>query len=256
MRLIHGPGVDGLPGAPEVDAAAILNRFRPCARPNLDAILSRRRLCRGQILLTDGDPADFAYGVLSGGVKLLKSLADGRTQMTGYLLPGDVIGLPLGDAYPYSLEAFADTVLCQFPRRGLEAIFDRHPELRLQFLKLAYDQLAAAQNHMLLLGRMNMMERICSFLVALLGRIEGDGGPMPTIRLPLLRGEIGELLGMTIETVSRGFSRLQKYGLIAIRHTEIIDILDRAGIYAIASGDERLRATASGTELTEVNAAE
>lgn len=238
MRLIQESSTSGPFAPPEIDADSILDGLCPEAGAGLKAILSRRRLCRGQMLLSDGDPADFAYAVQSGGVKLLKSLPDGRTQMTGYHLPGDFIPLPLGNVYPYSIEAFADTVLCQFPRRGLNEVFERHPDLQIQFLQMAYDDLATAQSHMLLLGRMTMMERICSFLVDLIERTEAAIGPVRTLRLPLLRSEIGDLLGMTIETISRGFSRLQKNNVIAIPQSDFIEILDRPRIFAIASGDE------------------
>ena len=122
---------------------------------DLEAIMTHRRVDRGQSLLMEGDAAGFAYNVIGGGVKLFKSLPDGRTQITGFLLPGDFLGLPLRGAYAYSAEALADSVLCQFPRAALQAVFAKHPHLQARLLETVHDDLAAAQEHMLLLGRKN-----------------------------------------------------------------------------------------------------
>ena len=96
---------------------------------DLEAIVSHRRLERGQMLVSEGDTPQYAYGILSGGLKLFKCLRDGRTQMTGYLIPGDFLGLPPRGVYPYSVEAYAETVLCQFPVASLKKIFDHYPRL-------------------------------------------------------------------------------------------------------------------------------
>ena len=85
---------------------------------DLEAIMNHRRLGRGQSLLMEGDAAGFAYNVIAGGMKLFKSLPDGRMQITGFLLPGDFLGLPLRGAYAYSAEALSDSVLCRFPRNA------------------------------------------------------------------------------------------------------------------------------------------
>jgi CRP/FNR family transcriptional regulator len=202
----------------------------------LEAIVSHRRLERGQMLVSEGDTPKYAYGILSGGLKLFKCLRDGRTQMTGYLIPGDFLGLPLRGAYPYSVEAYAETILCQFPVACLQKVFERHPRLRTWLHEITYDDLAAAQEHMLLLGRKTMMERVCTFLVGLLKRVEEMKGPVDRLTIPMLRSEIAEYLGVTMETVSRSFSRLQRDGLIAIEHTNEFRILDRSELRAIANG--------------------
>ena len=187
----------------------------------LEAIVSHRRLERGQMLVSEGDTPKYAYGILSGGLKLFKCLRDGRTQMTGY---------------PYSVEAYAETIVCQFPVACLQKVFERHPRLRTWLHEITYDDLAAAQEHMLLLGRKTMMERVCTFLVGLLKRVEEMKGPVDRLTIPMLRSEIAEYLGVTMETVSRSFSRLQRDGLIAIEHTNEFRILDRSELRAIANG--------------------
>ena len=226
-NIVVRTGFD-LPGIP-VD-------LEDAERRDLEAIMSRRRLDRGQMLLTEGDEPRYTYGVLGGGLKLVKCLRDGRTQMTGYLLPGDSLGLPIYGGYPYSAEALADTVVCQFPTTALMALFKRHPRLQFQLLEITCGELSLAQEHMLLLGRKTMTERVCTFLVGLLERIERWGGHVDSFRIPLRRGEIADYLGVTIETVSRTFSRLQRDGLIAIEHGNGVKILDRPKLAAMAIG--------------------
>jgi len=225
LRLHHRVGCTG--------SRIVLTK---CEQQDLEAIVSHRRLERGQMLVGEGDTPKYAYGILSGGLKLFKCLRDGRTQMTGYLIPGDFLGLPPRGAYPYSVEAYAETILCQFPISSLQKVFERHPRLRSWLHEITYDDLAAAQEHMLLLGRKTMMERVCTFLVGLLNRVEEMKGPVDRLTIPLLRNEIAEYLGVTMETVSRSFSRLQRAGLITIEHTNLFRIHDRAELKAIACG--------------------
>jgi CRP/FNR family transcriptional regulator len=202
----------------------------------LEAIVSHRRLERGQILVSEGEAPRYAYGVLSGGLKLFKCLRDGRTQMTGYLIPGDFLGPPAKGSYPYSVEAYAESVICQFPVSALETVVARQPRLQTWLQEIVYDDLAAAQEHMLLLGRKAMLERVCTFLIGHLRRVEEMNGPVDLLNIPLLRSEIAEYLGVTMETVSRSFSRLQRDGLILIEHANEFRILDRAELQAIADG--------------------
>ena len=202
----------------------------------LEAIMSHRHLDRGQSLLVDGDRADFAYNVIAGGIKLFKSLSDGRTQITGTLLAGDFLGLPLRGTYAYSAEALADTVLCQFPREPLQAVFEKHARLQARLLTAATDDLSAAQEHMLLLGRKTAVERLCSFLRNLLERTERVGGTVDPLTIPLLRNEIADYLGLTIETVSRAFTLLRQAGLISMNRADEIIVLDRMALEVTANG--------------------
>ena len=203
---------------------------------DLEAIMNHRRLDRGQTLLMEGDTAGFAYNVIGGGVKLYKSLPDGRTQITGFLMPGDFLGLPLRGTYAYSAEALAESELYQFPRSALQATFENHPRLQARLLEVVHDDLAAAQEHMLLLGCKNAEERVCTFLLSLLTRAERVHGAVDPLPLPVRRRDIADYLGLTIETVSRTFTELRKDGLIAIGKADEVSIRDRTALAAIAAG--------------------
>lgn len=214
---------------------ATLDAFDESDVRALNSLMSYRRLDRGQSLITEGDQTTCVYGVVSGGIKLLKSLRDGRTQMTAYLLCGELLGVP-PCTYPYSVEGLSDTILWRLPIGPLEIVFQQNPKLRLWLANATYDQIGAAYDHMLLLGQKTMMERVCSFLIDLSERVERNSGPVEFLTIPLRRSEIGDYLGMTTETVSRGFSRLKRDGLISMRQADKITAIDRAALIEFANG--------------------
>ena len=202
----------------------------------LESIMTHRQFGPRQSLVIEGDEAASAYNVIAGGLKLFKSLADGRTQMVGFLLPGDFLGLPRHGAYAYSAETLGPTELCQFPRDRLLDVFDRYEALQERVLSTVHDELAAAQEHMLLLGRKRALERLGSFLLGLHTRMERLGGATDPLYIPLHRDEIAEYLGTTIETVSRSFTQLRNDGLIRLQKTDQVSILDRPGLEALSAG--------------------
>lgn len=204
---------------------------------DLESIMTHRRLDAGQSLVIEDDAGSHAFNVISGAVKLYKSMADGRAQVTGYLLPGDFLGLPLRGSYTFSAEAVAPTELCQFPREPLRRVFDKYEKLQERFLTAVHDDLVAAQEHMLLLGRKTATERVCTFLVRLLQRTERVGGSVEPLRVPLHRNDIADYLGLTIETVSRTFTRLRRDAVIRLDKADQVFITDRDRLEEMAGGD-------------------
>ena len=204
---------------------------------DLESIMTHRRLDAGQSLVIEHDAGDYAFNVISGAVKLYKSLADGRAQITGYLLPGDFLGLPLRGNYTISAEAVAPTELCQFPREPLKRVFDKYEKVQERFLTVVHDDLVAAQEHMLLLGRKTATERLCTFLVRLLRRIERVGGNVEPLHVPLHRNDIADYLGLTIETVSRTFTRLRNDDMIRLDKADQVFVLDRERLEEMAGAD-------------------
>ena len=205
--------------------------------PVMAAIRSDVRFAPNQTVFFEGDPADSLYNVKQGVVKLFKLLADGRTQITGFLFPGDFLGLALLNKYSYSCEAVTASELCRFPRVEFEALLDRFPALERQLLNTASNELAAAQDQMLLLGRKTAQERLATFLVLMRRRATSPTNP-DTIILPMSRQDIGDYLGLTIETVSRTVTRLRKSGAIDLPDPHSFVVRDSEALAALSGLEE------------------
>lgn len=201
-----------------------------------------------ETLFYEGDPAEALFNVTLGAVKVYKLLADGRRQITGFLFPGDFLGLALHNRYTYSAEAVVSARLCRFQRTALEKLLDEFPMLERRLLQSASNELAAAQDQMLLLGRKTAKERIATFLLSLADREKRRSDPSDIVDLPMSRNDIGDYLGLTVETVSRTFTRLRKTGLIELRGAHHVALLQRDVLMELAGidADELLSAQAAG----------
>lgn len=199
-------------------------------------VMTEATLPSGGILFHEGAQADYVMNVTSGAVKLFKLLGDGRRQILGFRFAGDFLGLAAGTEYSYSAEALTDSKLCRFPRRKLDGLRERFPRLDRRLLTLSIDELTAAQEQLLLLGRKTAEERLVSFLILLSqGQVRRGLVPDP-ITLPMTRSDIADYLGLTIETVSRTFSVLKRKGLIELRDTTHVHLEDRERLEDIAAG--------------------
>jgi CRP/FNR family transcriptional regulator len=162
-------------------------------------------------------------------------LADGRRQVTGFLFPSDFLGLALRERYAYTAEALEQVKVCRYPKVKLEALLDRFPAMERRLLAVASNELAAAQDQMLLLGRKSAVERVASLLLILLRRSQLKR-PTQALALPMNRTDIGDYLGLTIETVSRVLARLRRDGLIRFMTPQQIEIRDAARLAQAAGG--------------------
>ena len=202
----------------------------------LNAIVTQNRIAPHQLIFHEGDPAAHLFNVIEGAVKIYKLLADGRRQITGFLFPGDFLGIALHDHYTYSAEAVTAVRICRFPRGKFENLLQEFPKLENRLLQTASNELAAAQDQMVLLGRKSAAERVASFIVTLAARARQRRQPDKLLTIPMSRADIGDYLGLTIETVSRTFTRLRKSGSIALpdnHHVEIVRhdaLLELAGL--------------------------
>jgi CRP/FNR family transcriptional regulator len=197
-----------------VRGLAVCGSLSDTELPDLAAMASTKRLEPGQTLFHEGDTAQDVYTLTHGILKLYKLMGDGRRQITGFLLPGDFLGLAYSQVYVYSAEAVAQTTVCRFPRRQFMRLLDRYPALEKDLLGRASSELAAAQDQMLLLGRKTARERLATFLEKVAMR--HDARPGQAVPLPMSRTDIADYLGLTIETVSRTFSALKAERLIAL----------------------------------------
>jgi CRP/FNR family transcriptional regulator len=193
---------------------------------DLGRMMTQKWVEPGQFVVLEGDPGDYAYTVTEGIIKVFKSLADGRVQITGFLLPGDFLGMPSRGRFVYSAEAIGRARLCVFPHRPLRALFDRSPGLKKRLFEIVNDELTLAQDHMLLLGRRRADERVACFVLEFAARFARAGWPVDPMTLPVGRGDIADYLGLSLETVSRSFSRLKKAGVLSLPTKSQVMILD------------------------------
>lgn len=166
---------------------------------------------REEEIYGEAEEAEFVYKLLDGAVRTHKILNDGRRQITGFQLPGELLGSERQDRHRHTAEALTDTRMLIFRRRQIERIAATNAEVACQLWGLAARSLHDAQDHMLLLGRGSALERVISFLIDLDARLGAAG----TFVLPMSRRDIGDYLGLTIETVSRIFTQLEDEGALA-----------------------------------------
>ncbi|WP_241503743.1 helix-turn-helix domain-containing protein [Ferruginivarius sediminum] len=200
------------------------------------AITHSVELGPGDPLFDEGEPANNVYNVTAGTMKVYKLLSDGRRQVTGFLFPGDFLGLANNDIYAYSAEAVSHSTLCRFPRRKLEGLLEQFPKMEKRLLGMASHELAAAQEQMLVLGRKTAKEKVATFLLALSRRAEERGQPADPVTLAMSRADIGDYLGLTTETVSRTFTQLRGSGLIALQQGGKVELRDREALQDISEG--------------------
>lgn len=209
----------------------------------LNAVVTHQSLDPGETLFIEGDPADNLYIITNGCVKLYKMMIDGRRQITGFLYRSDFLGLALRDSYAYSVEAVAPSDLCRFPKDRLERLLDEFPRMERRLLGIASNELASAQDQMLLLGRKTAEEKVASFLSLLRRRAEIKVGMSiemepDRLDLPMTRTDIADYLGLTIETVSRSFSSLKKRGVISFSNPHRIEVVDGEYLMELAGMEE------------------
>lgn len=205
-----------------VDCSACPIRHRAvCARCDegelavLDKMKCYRTFAAGETILWRGEPFKFVASVVSGVAALSKTLEDGRTQMVGLLLPSDFIGRPGREEVAFDVTATTDITLCCFDRAPFERLVDETPHIAHRLMELALDELDAARDWMLLLGRKTAREKIATFIELLARRSQIDApGRIDTLQLPMTRDQIANYLGLTLETVSRQFNALKKEGII------------------------------------------
>lgn len=217
------------------------------ARAQLSYMSRRKILPPHTPIFHDGDYVDQYFNVVSGVVKLTKTLADGHQHIIGLKYPPDFMGQMLNQHYSYSSETATDVELCVYPRGPFESFLKQHPELERQIFDMLVHELDVCRDWMILLGRKGAYRRVAGFLLMLARRIPQDGHIQ--FELPLTRAEIADCLGLTVETVSRQFSRLKK--------KQVIDLPSR---HDIAVPDIELLSTVAQLEgcpdtLDEVKAA-
>ena len=198
---------------------------------------------RGRTLVWEGEDALLVANVIDGVLKLSTSTSDGREQIVGVVYPSDFIGRPFGSTAAHGVTALTEARVCVFNRRDFDAFARDHPGLEHKLLERTLGELDRTRRWMLLLGRKSASEKVASFLLEMSERLTNATcktvGDLVTtsFTLPFSRQQIADVLGLTIETVSRQLTRLERDGVIRKSGTRGIELLDPAHL-SMLSGRE------------------
>ena len=183
-------------------------------------------------LIDQDEPADAVHIVTDGVVRLYKTLPDGRRQIVGFALPGDLLGLAVDERNAYSAEALGEVSTCCFSRKAFDELLDAVPQLLRRLHDQMVHELCAAQSHMMLLGHYSARQKLAAFVLHTRDRWQSVNGASPHVPLPMPRRDIADYLGLTIETVSRTLNSLARQKLIVIvpDGVRILDLDRLAGV--------------------------
>jgi CRP/FNR family transcriptional regulator len=220
-------------------------RSRPAIAPSqvtpvsLHSLFARQpaeNFVSGQILFFEGDEAKSIFEVVEGTLRIVRILPDGRRVITGFLHSGDLLGISFKSHYIYTAEAINAVTIRRLSRRAFEIELASSDDIRPAVFHQMSDEMAAAQDQMVLLSTKNAEERLCSFLLKELQREMRAGGLKAIVQLPMTRLDIADYLGLTIETVSRTMTKLVNKGVLRPSGRHAVEIL-RRGLLAQLAGD-------------------
>jgi CRP/FNR family transcriptional regulator len=200
-------------------------------------VTSRQKVARGEKLFQTGDRFDAVYAVWTGFFKTCIASKDGREQVTGFQMGGELIGLDGIGTRRHEVDAVAleDSQVCVIPYTELESLSLEITSLQQQFHRIMSREIVRNHSVMMLLGSMHAEERLAAFLLNLTHRLQVRGFSSSSVVLRMSREEIGSYLGLKLETVSRTFSKFQADGLLFVRHRQI-QITDPVGLQQLIDG--------------------
>lgn len=206
----------------------------------LNNIGRRRTLTPGESLMWEGEDSVLVANVIEGVLKLSTGTEDGREQIVGVVYPSDFIGRPFGATSGHGVTALTEARVCVFSRKDFDAFAREHPALEHKLLQRTLAELDRTRRWMLLLGRKSASEKVASFLIEMVERVGGspcestDAPAELLLELPVSRQQIADVLGLTIETVSRQFTRLKAEGILDLPSRREVLIRDRFALAAEA----------------------
>ena len=207
-------------------------------KERLDEIVaSRRAVARGEALFRSGEAFSSLFAVRAGFFKTCVSSEDGRDQVTGFQMAGELLGLDgIGsDRHTCDAVALEDSQVCIIPYHQLEDLSRELPDLQRHFHKIMSREIVRDHGVMLLLGSMRAEERLAAFLLNLTQRLRTRGFSGSSLILRMTREEIGSYLGLKLETVSRAFSHFQEAGLLTVKQRHI-EVLNADGLQNLVNG--------------------
>ena len=203
----------------------------------LDDIIQRSKpLQKGQYLYREGDEFQSVFAVRSGTLKAYKTTDDGREQVTGFYFPGEILGMDgiSNNVHASSARALETAAICEIPFTSLEKLSAVTPNLQRHFFQLMSREITEDQLLITLLSKNSADERVAALMLSISSRNARRKLSATKFRLPMSRVDIGNYLGLTVETVSRVFSRMQKMNLMCVDNKEI-EILDVEGVRKLAN---------------------
>ncbi|MDY1032099.1 Crp/Fnr family transcriptional regulator [Stenotrophomonas sp. CFBP8980] len=215
---------------------AVCSALSPEEGQALEAVTASQQVAMGATLARSGEPRQHVYTLTHGALRLVRTLSDGRRQITGFVLPGDYLGLSSSDHHRHDVEAIADSRVCRVSVAHMRVLRSRYPHLERKLLQRACQALDDAQDAALSLARLQPTEKVADFLLRLAEREARLGGDPLRVTLPMGRGDIADHLGLTMETVSRTFTRLRQQALIALPHLNVVELLDEPALRTLATG--------------------
>lgn len=207
----------------------------------LNAIAHHRTIPQGHAIVADQERVTSFANIISGVVKLTKTMSDGRQQIVGLQFASDFIGRPFREQSAYEVTAVNDVHLCTYDRAQFERLVREFPGFERRLFENTLDELDAAREWMLLLGRKSAEEKVASFILMVSKRLEsvgcqsGEAGGPVKFELPITRAEIADFLGLTIETVSRQFSRLKAKKIIGLEGARTVIVVDTPLLEQVSS---------------------
>ncbi|MEM8560765.1 MAG: fumarate/nitrate reduction transcriptional regulator Fnr [Pseudomonadota bacterium] len=203
----------------------------------LDSIIQRSKpLQKGQFLYRQEDAFSSVYAVRSGAIKAYNTTDDGREQVTGFYFPGEILGMDgIGTNHHASTaKALETSAVCEIPFSSLEKLSAQLPSLQRHFFQLMSREITEDQQLITLLSKNSADERVASLMLSISIRNAKRKLSATHFRLPMSRVDIGNYLGLTVETVSRVFGRMQKMSILSVDNKEI-EILDPKGLQRLAN---------------------
>jgi CRP/FNR family nitrogen fixation transcriptional regulator len=186
----------------------------------------RMRFGQNEEIFGAGEPADYVYKVISGAVRTVRFSSDGRRQIVSFHMPGDVFGLELGKRHGFSAEAVSACELALVRRSAIDRAASEDLGAARALTELMAQSLADAREHALVLGRKGAGERVAAFLIDLFDHNANHG----EVDLPMSRADIADYLGLTIETVSRAFTQMERDRAIALPSSRHVVVRSRAAL--------------------------
>lgn len=186
----------------------------------LDNIIERKKpIQKSQVIFKAGDPLISLYAIRSGTIKSYTISETGEEQITSFHLPGDLVGFDAitNMVHPSFAQALETAMVCEIPFDVLDDLSGKMPKLRHQIIRLMSNEIKSDQEMILLLSKMNAEERLAAFIMNLSNRYSARGFSAREFRLTMTRSDIGNYLGLTVETISRLLGRFQKIGLLTVQ---------------------------------------